>query len=155
MLYLLVKALHVVSVVLFVGNIVTGVFWKVHADLTGELRARAQALDGIIKADRIFTVPGVLLIIATGVTLAMTAHLPILGTKWILWSIVLFTISGVAFMAKVGPLQKRMLANVRAGMAGNWDQATYDTLSKGWTVWGTIATLAPIAAIFLMVLKPA
>ena len=50
MLYLALKALHILSVVLFLGNIITGVFWKVHADRTGDLRARAQALDGIIKA---------------------------------------------------------------------------------------------------------
>lgn len=154
MFYLSIKAVHVLSVVLFVGNIITGVFWKVHADLAGDLRARAQALDGIIKADRIFTLPGVLLIIATGVTLALQAHFPILGTKWILWSIILFGISGAAFSIKVAPLQKRMLANVQAGLTGNWDQAAYDAMSKGWTVWGTIATLTPIAAIFFMVLKP-
>ena len=49
MSYLLLKSLHVVSVVLFLGNIITGVFWKVHADRVGDLRARAQALDGIIS----------------------------------------------------------------------------------------------------------
>ena len=55
----LLKSLHIVSVVLFLGNIITGVFWKLHADRTGDLRARAQALDGIIASDRWFTVPGV------------------------------------------------------------------------------------------------
>jgi uncharacterized membrane protein len=73
MLYLALKSLHILSVVLFLGNIITGVFWKVHADLTGDVRARAQALDGLIRSDRWFTVPGVLLIIATGVALASLA----------------------------------------------------------------------------------
>ena len=68
--YLFLKALHIVSVVLFLGNIITGVFWKMHADRTRDLRARAQALDGIIRSDRIFTTPGVFLIIGTGVWLA-------------------------------------------------------------------------------------
>src|SRR5687767_10266704 len=97
MLYLVLKALHVVAVVLFVGNIITGVFWKAHADRTGDLRARAQALDGIIQSDRAFTMPGVFLIIGTGVWLAIEGGLPILGTPWILWSLVLFGISGVCF----------------------------------------------------------
>ena len=44
MQYLLLKALHVLSVVLFLGNIITGVFWKMHADRSGDLRgARAGA----------------------------------------------------------------------------------------------------------------
>ena len=153
MLYLLLKALHIVSVVLFLGNIITGVFWKVHADRTGDLRARAQALDGIIKSDRIFTTPNVFIIVLTGVATAYVAGIPVLSTTWILGSIILFGISGLAF-AFVAPLQKKLLANVRAGMAGEWDRPGYDDLSRRWTVWGTVATGAPLIAVFLMVMKP-
>jgi uncharacterized membrane protein len=155
MQYSILKALHIVSVVLFLGNIITGVFWKIHADRTGELRARAQALDGIIQSDRVFTVPGVLLIIVTGVLLALTMHLPILGTKWILWALILFGISGAAFSIFVGPLQKKLLKNVQGGLAGAWNETEYHALSKAWGLWGTVATAAPLVALFLMVLKPA
>jgi len=154
MLYLLLKSLHIVSVVLFLGNIITGVFWKVHADRMGDLRARAQALDGIIKSDRIFTTPNVFIIILTGVATAYAAGIPILSTPWILWSIILFGISGAAF-AFVAPLQKKLLANTQAGIAGVWDQAAYEKLSRSWTVWGTVASAAPLIAVFLMVMKPA
>jgi len=152
--YLLLKSLHVLSVVLFLGNIITGVFWKFHADRTGTLPARAQAIDGIIHSDRWFTMPGVFAIIITGVWMALNAHLPLLGTKWIAWSLLLFGISGVAFSVFVAPLQKKLLANVRAGIAGNWDQAAYNKLSRSWEIWGAVATLAPIIALFLMVTKP-
>jgi uncharacterized membrane protein len=155
MLYLTLKSLHIVSVVLFLGNIITGVFWKVHADITGTLPARAQALDGIIRSDRVFTVPGVLLIIATGVALALLGNLPLLRTFWIAWSLVLFGISGAAFSIFVAPLQKKLLVNVRAGIAGNWNEGEYHALSRSWKIWGTIATLAPLIAVFLMVMKPA
>lgn len=129
-------------------------FWKVHADLSGDLRARAQALAGIIASDRVFTLPGVFLIIATGVALALLGHFPMLRTFWIGWSLVLFGISGIAFGMFVAPLQKKLLANVRAGIAGQWNEAEYHALSKGWTIWGTIATAAPLIAVFLMVMKP-
>jgi uncharacterized membrane protein len=153
-LYLALKSLHILAVVVFLGNIITGVFWKVHADLTGDVRARVQALDGIIRSDRWFTVPGVLLIIATGVALAILAGYPLLRTLWIVLSLVLFGISGAAFSIFVAPLQKELLANARAGLAGNWDQAQYDALSKSWAVWGAVATGAPLIALFLMVMKP-
>jgi uncharacterized membrane protein len=154
MLYLALKALHILSVVLFLGNVITGVFWKVHADQTSDLRARAQALDGIIKADRWFTVPGVLLIVATGVTMALLAHLPMLRTFWIAASLALFGVSGLAFGIAVGPLQKKLLANVRAGLAGRWDETQYQLLSRSWGLWGVVATAAPLVALFLMVMKP-
>jgi len=154
MLYLIVKSLHVISVVLFLGNIITGVFWKVHGDLAGTVSARAQALDGIIRSDRLFTLPGVFLIILTGVALAMMAGYPLLRTPWITWSLVLFGISGLAFSFQVAPLQKKLLANTRAGLAGAWDEAEYRRLSSAWTWWGVIATATPVAAVFLMVMKP-
>jgi uncharacterized membrane protein len=154
MLYLFLKALHVISVVLFLGNIITGVFWKVHADRSGDLRVRQQAILGLIRSDSLFTVPGVLLIIATGVALALIAHFPLLRTFWIGWSLALFGISGLAFAFKVGPLQKKLLANTQAGLAGTWNEAEYHALSKSWAVWGWIATGAPLVAVFLMVMKP-
>jgi len=154
MLYLVLKTLHVVSVVLFLGNIITGVFWKLHADLSGDLRVREQAILGLIRSDRFFTVPGVLLIIATGVAMALIAHLPMLRTFWIGWSLALFGISGLAFAFKVGPLQKKLLTNTRAGLAAAWNETEYTALSRSWGVWGTVATAAPLIAVFLMVMKP-
>jgi uncharacterized membrane protein len=152
--YLLLKALHIFSVVLFLGNIITGVFWKMHADRIGTLQARAQATDGIIHSDRWFTLPGVVAIIVTGVLLAKNQQLPILRTGWLLWALILFGISGIAFQFFVGPLQKKLLVNLRAGLAGNWDEAQYRSLSLAWKIWGSVATLAPIGSLFLMVTKP-
>jgi len=155
MAYLLLKAAHVFGVVLFLGNIITGIFWKVQADLTNTLPARAQALDGIIKADRWFTVPGVFLILVTGVSMALLANLSLLRTFWISGSLALFGISGLAFGIAVGPLQKKLLANVRAGLGGSWDESQYKALSRSWGIWGLVATVAPVIALALMVIKPA
>ena len=154
MQYLVLKSLHILSVALFLGNIITGVFWKFHADRAGTASARAQALDGIIHSDRWFTVPGVFAIIITGVWMAMSAHIPLLGTKWILWSLILFGISGVCFGAFIGPLQKKLLAIAQAGVAGNLNEPEYRRLSNSWQLWGLVATLAPVVALFLMVTKP-
>ena len=46
-----------------------------------DLRGRAQALDGIIRSDRWFTLPGVVAIIVTGVSLATCCTCPLLGTR--------------------------------------------------------------------------
>jgi uncharacterized membrane protein len=93
-------------------------------------------------------------IIITGVWLAYEAHLPLLRTRWIAWSLVLFGISGICFGAFVAPLQKKLLANVQAGLSGAWNEAEYEKMSSAWTLWGTISTAAPLIALFLMVMKP-
>jgi len=154
MLYLALKSLHVLSVMLFLGNIITGVFWKAHADRSGDLKVRARVLAGIIASDRLFTLPAVGLIIVTGVLNAGLAHMPLLGTPWIAWGLGLFLLSGMVFSMRVGPLQKKLLANVEAGISGNWDQAAYEKLSRGWQLWGAVATGAPLIVVFLMVFKP-
>jgi len=154
--YFAMKALHLLAVTLFLGNIITGLFWKTHADRSGDPRIIAHTLAGIIRGDRLFTIPGVVLIILFGLGTAMIGKLPILGTGWIWQSIVLFSISGLAFMAQVAPLQRRLhqLALDAAG-GGAWDAAAYRRLSRRWEAWGLLAIATPLAAVVLMIVKPA
>jgi uncharacterized membrane protein len=154
-MYLALKTLHILAVILFLGNIITGVFWKFHGDRTGDPRVMAHTLDGIIRSDRWFTIPGVLFIIVFGLGAAMVAGLPILRTGWIWQSLILFGISGIAFMAQVAPLQRRLWALAQVGAAGGrWDPEAYRRLSRRWEFWGAVALLTPLAALVLMVAKP-
>lgn len=154
-MYLAMKTLHVLAVVLFLGNIITGLFWKAHGDRTADPRIIAHTLQGIIRSDGWFTVPGVAFIVVFGVAAAIVGELPILGTGWIWQSIVLFSASGLAFMLQIAPLQRRLLALAAAGVNGEgWDAAAYRRLSRRWEFWGVVAILTPLAALVLMVYKP-
>jgi uncharacterized membrane protein len=152
MAYFYIKLIHVIFVILFLGNITIGLFWKIIAEKTKDPDKIAFAFKGIIKADRYFTVPGVIGITLFGIGLAMHAGYPILGTGWILWSIILFTISGIAFMAKLVPLQKKLATLASDKENFNWDE--FLKMSKQWDVWGYVALLTPWIATVLMVLKP-
>lgn len=155
-MYLPLKALHILAVVLFLGNIITGVFWKAHADRSRDPALIAHALAGIIRSDRWFTLPGVAIILLTGVWLALEAGYPLLHTGWIFWSLLLFSVSGLAFMFWIAPQQRRMLALAEAGRAGGgMDWLDYRRVSRHWTISGAIGTLTPLLALLLMVLKPA
>ena len=155
-MYLLLKTIHVLSVVLFLGNIVTGLFWKAHADRTGDPRMQAHALAGIIRSDAWFTMPAVVAIIASGVALAMMAGLPLLGTGWIAASLAAFGLSGVLFAAILAPLQRRLLNEAQgAGAGALWPSPAFRRLSLIWEVVGAIAIALPLAALALMVFKPA
>ncbi|MGH7585931.1 MAG: DUF2269 family protein [Gemmatimonadales bacterium] len=155
-MYLALKTLHVLAVVLFLGNIITGIFWKAHADRTGDARIIAHVMDGIIWSDRVFTVPGVVLLTIFGMAAAITGRLPILGTGWIWQGIVLLGIAGIVFGFRLAPLQRAMREVARQGASGGpWDTAAYAKLSKQWAFWGVVALVTPLAAVFLMVLKPA
>ena len=152
--YLALKTLHILAVVLFLGNIITGLFWKAHGDRTADPRIIAHTLEGIIRSDRWFTVPSVVFILVFGVAAAIIRGLPILGTGWIWQSIVLFGVSGLAFMLQIAPLQRRLLGLAAAGTSQEWDAAAYRRLSRRWEFWGVVAILTPLAALVLMVYKP-
>ena len=154
-MYLAMKTLHVLAVVFFLGNIITGLFWKAHGDRTADPRIIAHTLEGIIRSDRWFTLPGVAFILVFGVAAAVVGGLPVLGTGWIWQSIVLFSVSGLAFMLQIAPLQRRLLALAAAGSSSHgWDAAAYRRLSRRWEFWGAVAILTPLAALVLMVYKP-
>ena len=155
-MYLWLKLLHILAVVMFIGNITTGVFWHKHAERTRHPRLIAHAMEGIIKSDRLFTVPGVVIILATGIFAAIKGGFPILGTSWILWTLVMFGISGLVFMFRLAPLQRKLLAFAQAGAAsGSFDHVVYHRMAKQWDLWGAVATLTPLIGLGLMVLKPA
>jgi uncharacterized membrane protein len=154
--YLGFKLLHILAVVMFLGNVTTGLFWKAHGDRSRDPGVIAHMMDGIIiRSDRLFTIPGVLFIVASGVTAAIAARLPILGTPWIAWSIALFLVSGVVFVWRIAPLQGQLRDLARAAVGGapmEWDR--YHAVSRRWERWGLLALITPLAAMVLMVLKP-
>jgi len=154
-MYLVLKLLHVGAVVMFLGNITTGLFWHRHAARTRDPRLLHHAMDGIIRSDRWFTNPAAATIAITGVLTAIVGHLPILRTRWIAAGLVLFILSGLAFVTRVTPLQKQLRALARTGLeTGSFDHPRYEALARKWELWGAVALLLPLAAFVLMILKP-
>jgi uncharacterized membrane protein len=153
MTYLFLKLLHIACVVAFLGNIATGLFWAARAHRTRDARLIADTFDSIIRSDRLFTMPGVLGIIVTGVAMAVVADMSLLGTGWILWPIVLFVVSGAMFGAIVAPLQRRIADMARAAQGAAPD-AAHDATYARWKTWGHAALLAPLGALAIMVMKP-
>ena len=151
MTYQILKLIHVFAAIIFIGNITVGVFWKMYAQKSKDAKSIAFTFKGIIKADRIFTMPSVTLLLIFGIG-AAGGNFNILTTGWIFWSLVLFIISGAAFMAKVVPLQKKIYALASEAAKFNWDE--YKKLADQWDLWGSIALIAPIIAVVLMVVKP-
>lgn len=150
--YLLLKLLHIIAVIIFLGNITTGLFWMRRADRTGQPAFISFTMEGVIASDRWFTIPGVVIITAGGIAAAIEGGIPLLRTGWIFWSIVLFTLSGIIFMTRVVPLQKKIYSITRME-AEKVDMTLYRSYLKQWEAWGIASLLTPLAAMVMMVLK--
>lgn len=151
--YTFYKLLHILAVIIFLGNIITGLFWMHIAVKTKNVVIITHTMKGIIAADNLFTTPGVIVITAAGFMAAIIGHYPILGTGWILWPIILFTLSGIAFMAKVAPLQRKIYSFASNTVAGDLDWQQFHALYRSWELWGLAALLTPLAAAVMMILK--
>ena len=152
MVYFILVLIHVIAVIIFLGNITIGPFWKSQAEKTKDRLIILRTWEGIIKADRLFTMPGVSILLLFGIGAALHGGYNLINTGWIFWSILLYIISGAAFMAKVVPIQKRIVALAKDESNFRWDE--YLKMSKQWDFWGSIATLAPWVAVIFMVIKP-
>lgn len=148
-MYLGLKLLHLAGVVLFLGNITAGVFWKNYADRSGNLPIMAHTIDAIITADRIFTIPGILMLLVGGFGAAFVGGFPILSTGWILWGLGALVLAGLAF----APLSRTQRRLSTAAHAGSLEE--YERLTRGWNFWGLIALALPFVAFALMIVKPA
>lgn len=152
--YLFWKLIHITAVIMFLGNIITGLFWAARAHKTKDLNLIASTFRSIISSDRYFTIPGVIGITFSGIVAAINGGFPILGTGWILWGIILFSISGIIFSIYVAPLQSKIYKfTSTAGISEN-EWKVYEKLYKQWEVWGLLATVTPIGAMIIMVIKP-
>jgi len=152
-MYQIFKLVHLAAVIMFLGNVITGLFWKAHADRTRDVKIIAHMMEGIIRSDRWFTIPGVVVITAAGILAAVQGGLPLLRTGWIFWSIIAFSASGIAFAWKVAPLQREILAMAKAAGDGPLDWTLYKSKSLRWELWGLLATGLPVIAVVMMVIK--
>lgn len=121
---------------------------------TKDLKIITFTMKGIIRFDRYFTIPGVIIITTGGILAAVYGNFPLLHTGWILWSIILFSISGLAFGFKVAPLQKKILnLTLNKENSTDFDWKNFNKVYLAWDIWGFIALITPLAAFVMMTLK--
>ncbi len=154
MTYFIFKILHILGVVLFLGNIIVTGVWKVMADRTGEPRTVAYAQQLVTLTDWIFTAGGVVLIIIGAYGMVLTAGLNPLGQAWLIWGQGLFIASGLIWVAILIPTQIRQARAARSFAHGGPIPESYWQLNRRWVVWGIVATVLPLANLYFMVFKP-
>ena len=153
--YLALKSLHILGAVIFLGNIIVTGWWKVMADRTRNPAVIAFAQRQVTLTDYFFTAGGVALILASGLGNAMLHSMDILNTKWLSWGLWLFIISGIIWAVILIPVQT-MQAKVARGFANGGEiPEKYWRLGRIWIIFGTLATIIPLANLYWMVFKPA
>lgn len=152
--YQVLKYLHILGAVIFVGNITITAWWKSMADRTQAPAIVAYAQRQVTLTDFVFTLSGVLLLAVTGYTMAGIAGLNLDDIQWLANGQRLFFISGLLWIFILVPVQY-----LQAKMAKDFsDKDTiperYWTLGKIWMVFGIISTVLPYFTVYYMAVKP-
>lgn len=146
--------LHILGAILFLGNIIVTAVWKMLADRTKSPPVVAFAQRLVTITDFAFTATGVVLIIVPGQVMAEDYGGVFGGPMWLTAGWSLFIASGVIWLGALIPIQfmqsrlARQFANEAVVPERYW------RLSTLWAIFGSLAVILPLVALYLMVIKP-
>ena len=153
-IYLILKTMHILGVILFLGNIIVTAWWKLMADRHGDPIVVAFAQRQVTLTDFVFTAGGGALLLLGGLGNALWYGMDYLHIPWLSWSLGLFIASGVIWAAILIPVQIKQARLARAFAKGGSIPAEYRRLGRIWNGFGLLATMLPLIAVYLMVFKP-
>lgn len=146
--------IHVLGVILLLGNAFTVTFWKLRADYGKDLSLKLQTAKNIMILDYIFTLPSIAMILISGHLLASRAGYSVFTWSWLGLAYGLFILSGVIWVFALLPLQLKMIKHGELSHKHNAVTKEFAQASRAWNAFGILATVTPIASMILMVWKP-
>lgn len=154
MLYLTLKYLHIVGAAVLLGTGAGIAFFMLMAHLRGEPAVIAGVASIVVVADFLFTATAVVAQPITGVWLTWLSGYSLLD-GWILWSLILYGITG-AFWLPVVWMQMRMRDLASEAIRKNAPlPPDYHRLFWLWFAFGFPAFTAVMGILWLMIARPA
>jgi uncharacterized membrane protein len=146
--------LHIFGAIIFMGNMIVTAMWMAQAKRSQDEHVLHFAVRSVVRADLMFTLPGVILILVTGL-LTIGGSGGFGHASWAELGLALFIFAGIIWGSILVPHQRKMLQLTQEAVELRTrltDQ--FYTLLGRWMMWGGIATLLPLLALYLMVYKP-
>ena len=152
--YNVFKVLHLIGVVLLIGNVTVTAYWKLRADLSRDVRIIAHAQGNVTLADWLWTLLGIALMVVGGYGAAWINGISLFADAWMFWGQGLFLLSGLIWLGMIVPIQARQAKAARAFEINGVIPQSYWRLAHWWMFWGVVATIPLVAAMWVMVAKP-
>lgn len=151
------KILHLIGVIMFMGNIIITGWWKVMADRTGDYRVISFAQRQVTLTDWIFTFGGVVILAvsAFGMVFHMNENImeEVFEQRWLWWGYTLFIVSGVIWVTILIPMQIAQARMALRFTATGEIPGRYWLYGKIWLWFGILATAVPLISLYWMVTK--
>ena len=151
--YLWLKVIHLLGVVMFLGNIIITGWWKFWADKTCNPKVIAFAQQQVTVTDYIFTAGGALILFLAGMV-NVSSHYMSLSSKWLSYGMLMFTLSGIIWIVVLIPTQIKQAKMAKEFSNTGVIPEAYWLLCRRWNLFGAIAVLLPLVNLYWMVIKP-
>lgn len=150
----LLKLLHILGIILLLGNITVTAVWKVFADRTRDTGIVAFGQRMVTGTDFGLTIPGIALTMIGGYGAMFEARYDFPGPGWLVWSQLCFVAAGFVWLGILIPIQVRQARMARTFHHSSAIPDAYRQLARRWLFWGLIATVPLVSALYLMIAKP-
>ena len=148
----LMKILHVLAVVVLLGNLLMAPFWRKRLVAIGGAQARAAANRSIRTADLMFTLPGWVVLLATGIVLSLNRGWKLPVSLHI--SMLLFLIWLALWHVLVLRARKAMIAQAEEAASGGQAPVELAQHEQQWQQWSYISAGIVVLILILMVMRP-
>lgn len=153
MSWFLIKAVHVLFAMLYLGTGLGSAYYKLRAFRSADPKVIAWCDREIVRADWIFTVSSGVVMPVTGGTMVWMLRLP-LWTSWVVAAVALYGVAGGLWLGAAA-LQIRMRTlSGEAAARGEPVGPEYERAQRLWMLLGVPAFVAAMATVVLMVRKP-
>ena len=149
----LMKSLHVLAVVVLLGNLLMAPFWRKRLAALGGAQARAAANRSVRVADLIFTLPGWVVVLGTGIMLIIKQG-GLHGHYWLHLSLLLFLGWLVLWHVLVLRARKAMIAQADKATDGGPALPELAQYERQWQQWSYLSAGLAVLILILMVTKP-
>jgi len=149
----LIRVVHILAVVVLLGNLFMAPFWRKRLAALGGAQARAVANRSVRIADFAFTLPGWVVVLATGIMLIIAGGWPS-PHGWLDLSLALFLGWLVLWHILVLRARKSMIAQAQEAAGGGQASAELPQHEGQWQLWSYLSAAIVILILVLMVTKP-
>ena len=153
-LYLHAKFVHVLSVSLFLGNVVIGTLWETRSLLSKRAEIIRYTYETVAWLDAVFTAPLILLVVVSGLMLGTIAG-GVFTLAWLVVAFATFALTGLVWLALDIPTQYRVKRLFREAPAEVAElPAPLLRVLRFRVVLNAGAVVSLLVVLFLMVHKP-
>ena len=149
-----VRLLHTVGAVLFVGGLLSAAIWQRFGSRDPGPQSAVHLSRSLLRADVLMVAPGLLLLLITGVALTVAGRFDIRAELWLLLSLILFVSAAAMWIFYLLPKERELIEIARRSLATGKLDPAYRNASNAWAMASVVLTFLGVVVLALMVLKP-